>query len=161
MKFHDLRGTPILSVADAHELGTVDDLFLHLGDQRVIALRIKTGGVFGSHKVLPLQDVKSIGQDAVTVADASKLTDRGDVPALKDAVGRAAVEGVRIITESGTEVGIVSDLDADFRTGVVNGYVLRSSLLERLQREEHLVPASTVKSIGDKHIVVADSVVPA
>jgi uncharacterized protein YrrD len=151
----------VLSVADAHELGSVDDLFLHLKEQRVVALRVKTGGLFGGHKALPLQDVKAVGKNAVTVEDATRLGERGAFPALTDAVGRGAVEGARVVTESGTEVGTVSDLDADFTTGVINGYVLSSSLLDRLQHQEHLVPASTVKSIGDKNIVVADTVVPA
>ena len=161
MKFHDLRGTQVLSVSDARKLGTIDDLFIHLSDQRVLALRVKLDGMFAGHKALPLQDVKSIGQDAVTVDDAAKLNDKDTFPALKNAAGQHAINGAHVVAENGTEVGTVADLDADFTTGAINGYVLSSGLINRLQHEEHVVPTSTVKSIGDKTIVVADSVTPA
>ena len=160
MKFHDLRGTPILSVEVAQQLGTVDDVFMRLSDQLVLALRVKTGGVFGGHKALLLQDVKSIGRDAVTVDDVGKLSDEDAVPSLKDAANRDAVEGARVISEGGTEVGTVSDIDADFSSGAIHGYVLGSKLLDRLQHREHLVPAATVRSIGQKTIVVSESGVP-
>lgn len=161
MKFHDLRGSRILSVEAAEQLGTVDDLFMHLNDQLVVALRVKTGGVFGGHKALLLQDVKSIGRDAVTVDDASKLNDLDAVPALQDAASRDAVEGARVISEGGTDIGTVSDIDADFTSGAIHGYVLGSNLLDRLQHREHLIPAATVRSIGHKTIVVSESALPA
>ncbi|HLJ68373.1 MAG TPA: PRC-barrel domain-containing protein [Chloroflexota bacterium] len=81
--------------------------------------------------------------------------------AIADTVVRRAVEGLRVVTESGTEIGTVADIDADFSTGDVRGYVLAGGLVDRLQHREKVVPTSTVKNIGDWTIVVADEVVPA
>lgn len=161
MKFGELRGTPLLGVEKAERLGAVDDLYLDLQDQRVVALRIKTGGIFSGHKALLLQNVKAIGHDAVTVDDAGAVKDPSDIPSLKDIAGWDAIDGGHVVTESGTDMGTVADVDLDVPSGVINGYILHGSLMDRLQHEEHMVPASTVKSIGHKTIVVADTVVPA
>jgi uncharacterized protein YrrD len=160
VRFHDLRGTKVLNITDAQPLGSVDDVFLHLGAQCVVALRVRTGGLFGGHKALLLSDIKSTGQDAVTVEQETVLQDATAVSVLEQAVGRAALEGVHVLTENGTDIGTVVDLDADFSSGVIKGYVLGGGLMDRLQHVERLVPASTVKSIGPKIMVVADTVVP-
>jgi sporulation protein YlmC with PRC-barrel domain len=64
-----------------------------------------------------------------------------------------------MLTEHGHEVGTISDLDIDFATGAVTAYVLSGSLLDRLRKENHTVPVSAIKSIGEKLVVVSNDVV--
>jgi sporulation protein YlmC with PRC-barrel domain len=149
-------------VTDAGELGSVDDVQLDLARQQALALAVKVGGgLFPGHKAVLLQDVKSVGQDAVTLQDASKLNDIKAFPSLQSATAATDLHGFRVITETGTEVGTVADVDVSFPDGAIAGYVLAGGLLDRLQHQEHLVPTSTVKSFGEKLIVVTDDVVPA
>jgi len=161
MKFGQLQGTEVVSLADASKLGSVDDVLLDRSKQQVLGLRIKRGGLFSGHEAVRLQDVKAIGYDAVTIEDGRKIDSENQFPEFQGSVHRDGIVGSRVMTENGTEVGTVADIDVDFQTGAITGYVLRAGDATRLQHTGQLVPVSIVKTIGDKMIVVADEVIPA
>jgi sporulation protein YlmC with PRC-barrel domain len=71
------------------------------------------------------------------------------------------VIGSRVMTENGANLGNVSDIDADFATGQVLGYALVSGLMDRLRRQDEMVPVAAVKSIGDNLVVVGNEFTPA
>jgi uncharacterized protein YrrD len=161
MKFAELQGTKVVSLADGSTLGSVEDLVLDLSQQQALGLRIKRSGLFAGHEAVLLHDVRAIGPDAVTVDDASKVNDEDRFPQFQGRMHRDAVVGARMLTEGGTEVGTVADLDVDFASGAITSYVLRGGLATWLRHTEHVVPVSVVKTVGDKIIVVADTVTSA
>ena len=156
MKFGELKGRPIVSVGDATRLGSVDDLLLDLPHQRVVGLRVRLEGLFAGHRELPIEDIRSVGQDAVTIEGPDMLVDEKASPALEGSADLSAVRGSRIMTDTGTEIGTVADVEVELNGGSITGYVLAVSFAERLQHRERIVPASTVRSIGESIIVVAD-----
>jgi uncharacterized protein YrrD len=155
MKFSELKGTQIISLADGRELGTVDDILIDLDHHQVRGLRVKTGGLFSGHEAVLLTDVKAIGPDAVTVEDASKLNAESKFSQLADCAGRDAIINSRIITEQGTVLGTVADVDVDFESGAITSYVLASGLLDRLRHQESFIPTSIVKAVGEHVIIVS------
>lgn len=161
MRFAEIRGLNVVSVGDARKLGTVDDLYLDNPRRQVLAFRVKTGGLIGGHQVVALEDVQSIGQDAFTIADASKLNAEDRFAQLKNSVRGGDIIGSRVMTEGGSEIGTVGDVEADFATGEVTGFELRGGLFDRLQHRERVIPVSGVHSMSDKLLVVAKDAVPA
>lgn len=156
VRFRKLKGMTVVSLEGAHRLGAVDDLWLDLKNQRVLGLRIKTGGLIPGHQAMLLEDIKSVGQDAVTVGDETKLNDERKFSELKGASGMDAVDHARVMNESGTVLGTVSDLEMDLNSGAITQYVLSGSLIDGLRHREHVVPVSAVRSVGEKLIVVTD-----
>ncbi len=155
MKFRDLKGVKVVSISDAQELGVIDDLLLHLQERRAVGFEIKSGGLFASHKTsILLEDVKSIGPDAVTIDSDTKLVDQADSEVLKTADRMKAISGLQVLDDRGRELGHAADLDVDFNTGEFLGLILSGTLVERVQQQDRVVPASRIKSIGDKVIVI-------
>jgi uncharacterized protein YrrD len=158
MRFKDFKGRSVVTLDNAETAGQVSDLLLDLANQRVLGFRINMSGMFSGHKNLALSDIRSIGQDAVTVANAEVLKDDKDSTNIAKLPDVGDVAGSKVMGDAGNQVGTVSDIDFDTNSGQISGYVLSEGFLTRLQGIIHLVPAADVKSIGSKMIVVSDAV---
>ena len=156
MKYSDLKGKPVVDVASADKLGSVSDLYINLQEQRVLALRVNVSGLFSGDRAVLWTDLQSVGENAVTVANAEVLREAKDVPVLQGLGDSGDVLHDKVMTESGTEVGTTDDMEIDPKTGAIVSYVLRGGFLEGLQHREQLVLASWVKTVGKKLIVVQD-----
>ncbi|GAC1518583.1 MAG: hypothetical protein NVS2B16_24040 [Chloroflexota bacterium] len=156
MKFGDLKNRPVVSVADARRLGYVETLLLDLDSQKILGLRVRQGGLLTHRGAVLLHDVKAVGDDAVTLEDASRLNSENKFSEFKNCSDLGPILGARVLTESGTVLGSVADVDVDLQAGTISGYVLGGNLLDRVRGQEHVIQPATVKTIGDKMIVVAN-----
>jgi uncharacterized protein YrrD len=159
LRVGEVKHEQVVSVAGAEKLGTVDDVYIDPVRQAVLGLRVKRGGMLSKTEAVLLSDVQSIGLDAVTLADASRLNAEGRFPEFGTSMLAGHIIGSRMLTEHGHEVGTISDLDIDFASGAITAYFLSGSLLDRLRRDDHTVPASAIKTIGEKLVVVINDVV--
>lgn len=159
MNFDELKGRQVVSLADAQKLGYVETALIDVHSQTVVGLRVRTGGVFTHHHAMLLSDIRSFGEDALTVEDARHLADEGKMPQLKTSVPLGTILGSRIMNEQGTELGTIDDVDFNPETGQIENYILSGNFLDRLRKDEHTMPSSAVKSIGDKIIVVVNETV--
>ena len=158
MKFGELKNRAIVSVADARKLGYVDSLLLDLAHQRILGLRVRSGGLLTHHEAILLQDVQSVGHDAVTVQDASKLNAESKFSELHGSTEVTQLIGARVLNENGRELGTIADVDVDLDGATVSGYLLGANLIDRVRRHEHVVSPSAIRSFGDKLIVVSNEV---
>jgi len=161
MRFGEVKNRPVVSVAGAEKLGFIDDLLLDTTAHQVVGFRVRQGGLITHREALLLHDVKAIGLDAVTIEDPSKLNADQKFLELHDSMTGDRVIGSRVMSENGSNLGNVSDIDADFATGQVLGYALVSGLMDRLRRQDEMVPVAAVRSIGDSLVVVGNEFTPA
>jgi sporulation protein YlmC with PRC-barrel domain len=157
MHFNDVRNRPVVSLADAERLGFVDDILIDTERSTVVGFVIRHGGIVTHHEAMLLTDVRAIGEDALTVADASKLNARKKFAELQAARTGSQLFGSRVLDESGSQIGKLADVDADFTSGAVQSWILSDNVLQRLRGEVHTVSVGAVKSIGDGLVVVHDN----
>jgi uncharacterized protein YrrD len=117
MRFTEIHGRKVVSLADAETLGRVDRYVIDPGKQAVVALRLSK--VKGDACFLSWADLHAFGADAVTVDDASRLR-----PAADDAEERAASKELQVIGKlvlgtSGTVLGKGEDVEMDGETGAI------------------------------------------
>jgi uncharacterized protein YrrD len=158
VKFGEIRNKPVVSVAAAGRLGFVDDVLVDTSSAQVRGFIVRSGGLFTHREAVLLRDVRSAGEDAVTVEDASRLNAREKFSDFAGTVTGGDLFRSRVMTESGREVGWLADLDFEIGTGQIARWILHVNLLERLRKEEHSIPPETVKSFGPKLVVVRDGV---
>jgi uncharacterized protein YrrD len=117
MRFTEIHGRKVVSLADAETLGRVDRYVIDPGRQAVVALRLSK--VKGDACFLSWADLHTFGADAVTVDEASRLR-----PAAGDAEERAASKELQVIGKlvlgtSGTVLGKGEDVEIDGETGAI------------------------------------------
>lgn len=159
MKWSELKDRPVVSVAGAERLGFVDDLFLDPDGRRVLGFCIRSGGLITRREAMTIDDAQAIGDDAVTVVDASKLNRRDSFSGLDGAREATSVIGSKVMTVSGQEVGRVGDIVLNEGSTAVLAYLLKEGIISHLRRKEHSVAVSEVTSLGEGLLVVSDSAV--
>lgn len=157
MKWSELKNKPVVAVASGEKLGFVDDLFLDTAGRQILGVRTRTGGLLTHHAAMLWTGIEAIGDDAVTVKDASVLNEETTFSDLKDARRAEAILGTTVMTVSGQEVGRVADLSLDLQSQSVLDYALGVGLIDRLRGEDRLIPVSGIRSVGADAIVVEDA----
>lgn len=127
MLFSQARKHDVVNTATATRVARVDGIVVLPGPARVALLRL--GKVHGPGTLLAWEDVQGFGPDAVTVADKWAMR-----PA-RNALERRAEDkdleilGKRVLTEHGTDLGTITDVDFDPETGAVITLITNSGTI--------------------------------
>jgi uncharacterized protein YrrD len=109
----DIRGLPVVTIADGEDVAEVRDLVYSPEAGRVVGLTLNKRGFLAGRRreVLPAETIHAIGRDAVMIDDESSLTLPDDAPADVGAPpsGRD-VTGDEVLTEGGMSLGHVRDV---------------------------------------------------
>lgn len=113
MKFSEVLGHKVVSLATAETVGVLDEFIVDPRSRRVVALGIKKTK---SGSALRWDDIESFGPDAVTVSDADKIA--GPDREIDQLSGKDHYFlGKRVLLTVGDEVGQVDDVEFDPASG--------------------------------------------
>jgi len=170
-----VRGLPVYGIGDGRELGRVRHVYLDPGSRRVVAFGVQpaevtpeeapgaldpTGAAFvvapRDLVFLATADVRSVGADAVMVADGSVL--REEAPAGNgELVALDALDGRGVVAEGGGEVGQLASVAFDPATYGLSSIEVARGLLRRRSR----LPGELVRNLATDPILVAREADPA
>ncbi|MGH2600694.1 MAG: MurT ligase domain-containing protein, partial [Dehalococcoidia bacterium] len=158
MKAESIKGMAVVSVADGAKLGRVDDLIFDPAERRMVALRIDADK---QHAVIPLEQIKSIGSDAITVP-AREVAQWPDASSPLNTFPRlGAIERLKVVDEAGTFLGEVANVEVDPATGAITGLAAHKGGILGIGRTEHTLTGDEILSIGDEVMVVRMPAPPA
>ncbi|WP_406677464.1 PRC-barrel domain-containing protein [Neomoorella carbonis] len=125
-----LMGMPVVSLADGHQLGRIKRLLIDQQKMVIAAFTVDRKGWFKEQPVIPYSHVKSVGNHAVTVDQASAVVKLSSLPELEVlAKHPLPLLGARVITEEGTVMGTVDDFRFDPQDGKIYYLDIKSGLL--------------------------------
>lgn len=119
MQLRDLIGRPVFDVTEAREVTGVRTAVVDPASRRVVAFRVGA-----DEPVLGLDDVKSIGADSVTVDERTCLRQPSTEPEVRSVEHGLDPLGSRVLTDEGTELGRLEDLEFDETSGEVVALVV-------------------------------------
>ncbi|MFF5979017.1 PRC-barrel domain-containing protein [Streptomyces olindensis] len=134
MLFSQARGLPVLTLADAEEIGVVRSLTVDAASGVVTHVRVR-GRHSRKETVLAWGALHAVGPDAVLVRSAAAPA---EVPPHHE------LPGLRILAETGDELGTVQDVAFEPETG----------RLEAVVGARVEVPADRLLGLGDYALVV-------
>jgi uncharacterized protein YrrD len=156
MRASELKGRAVISLADAQKVGEIDNVLVDCSQNRVVGLRVKHG-LFSSAQVLRAADVHSVGPDAITIANRELLVDRETAADLHPLPDLNDLSGINVVSESGTLMGSLDDVDVDVQTLAVLAYYLGGSLWEHLTQATKRFPASPGLRFGGKLLIIPET----
>lgn len=156
MKFSELRGRAVVDINDSKKIGELTDILIDPATRRPVGIKVKSG-LFGQPQVVPIEHLRSVGPDAVTVAGHTEqaIVQQSDsdvpqtlpqtapepaLPPLQQPVDASDINGHKVITDSGTLVGEVQDLVLDPGTLSITGYEVRPGGLFARPQEIAVTP---------------------
>ncbi len=150
-----LIGRRVLAVQEGEVVGRVQDFLVHPETRRLAALILESRG-WGGPRVVPVDRVRKVGPDFITIPSGIDVVPLRQHPTLKDLQKRQAfLRQNRVVTEDGVFLGRVRDLELDESTLELSVLLVRRpGLLGRELR----IPAERIVSIGRDAIVVREEV---
>jgi uncharacterized protein YrrD len=161
MDVKSLKGIAVVSIEQGEKVGTVDDLLFDLEGRKVVAFKlIKPGLLRSGGIVLRMDDVESIGKDAVMIRNRERIRELKDERDLQGRPDLAALSSLRVVTQDGTYVGNLATVQFDQKFGRLTAIeITGGGLMDRLRRTKE-VEISEVVSMGTDVVIIPDSYAP-
>jgi uncharacterized protein YrrD len=149
-KGKDIVGKPVIAYDTGEKVETIVDLIFDQDDNRLLGFLIDEGGWFSNAKVLPLVGVRAIGLDAVIVHSKDVIVPSSEYASIhKILENNNILNGTRIMTTDGRDLGTLVDFYFDQTTGVVEGYEASGGLFADAYSGRSFVPAPQTLKIGE------------
>ncbi len=149
-KGKDIVGKPVVAYDSGEKIETIIDLIFDQYDNRLLGFLIDEGGWFSNAKVLPLDLVKAIGVDAVIVQSKEAIFLASTHAAINKILeNNNILNGTRIMTTDGRDLGTLIDFYFDETTGAVEGYEASGGLFADAYSGRSFVPAPQTLKIGE------------
>jgi uncharacterized protein YrrD len=149
-KGKDIVGKPVIAYDSGEKIETVVDLIFDQYDNRLLGFLIDEGGWFSNAKVVQLELVKAIGVDAVIIPSKDMIASASEYPAIHKILEKNNIlNGTRIMTTDGQDLGTLVDFYFDEHTGTVEGYEASGGLFADAYSGRSFVPAPQALKIGE------------
>jgi uncharacterized protein YrrD len=159
--YHLIRGSHVIglkifAIDNGAEIDKVDDIIYDPASNQVRALLVNKGGLFSSDNVILLEDVKSIGKDAVIVEHEDVLRKSRDVGEDIAAIAKddTYLTRAKIVTETGVELGKVTDILFRFPDGVMEELEVSEGAFGTLTSGKKRVKVADIVTIGKDATIV-------
>ncbi len=151
-KGRDVIGLPVISLASGKELGVVEDLIWSHDELKVTHLVVNSKGVLNRTRYIPLGEVKSIGEDAVTV-DGEEILEKVECQPEGKRVNE--ITGGVVVTEGGQNLGTLEDVFFDGAAGRLLGYEVSTGLVGDLLSGRMIMPPEMVVTWGEEAVIAS------
>ncbi|MDH7479463.1 MAG: PRC-barrel domain-containing protein [Syntrophomonadaceae bacterium] len=157
VKGRELLGRPVVELGSGRQVGVVEDLLLALNPARVRALKVKTGNLLETGRMLDFRAIHRIGPEAVTFLEerAEELTveEEGN-----DSLRIREIKGQRAISEAGEELGTMEDAEIDPNSGQVICWELSGGLIQDLLDGRKTLFTGAVAAYGKDRVIIREGV---
>lgn len=158
LKWSDLKGRSVIDIVTAKRVGNVDDLVLDQQTYQIVSLKFKPG-MFSTTQTVPIQSIKGIGDDAVTlqIEQGNEPVSPSeppppDLPVLSQIIGNG------VVTEGGKLIGEISNVHLSLQPLAITGYeVSKGGIFSKT----HVFEITPAVHYGEKLVVIPDSLLDA
>jgi sporulation protein YlmC with PRC-barrel domain len=138
MDVKSLKGIAVVSIEQGEKVGVVDNVLFDLDPKRVIAFKlIKPGLLRSGNFILPMEDVESVGPDAVMIRNRDRIREQKGDRDYQNRPDLTSLSKLRVVTQDGTYVGTLATVQFEPKTGLITHLeVTGSGLMDRLRRNQ-------------------------
>lgn len=156
----ELLKRPVVTLA-GEDVAQIKDVVYEASGGAVGGFTLNGRGVFaGPLKVaLPMASVTAIGPDAVMILDEGAFVDRSEVADAANVRDRDVL-GDRVVTDGGTDLGVV--VDVILKVGAVTevvGYEVQASPAREAEGRKVLIPLPDALAVSGEALIVPSGAV--
>jgi uncharacterized protein YrrD len=157
MTFKDLKGMAVISIEDGTKIGTISRVYVDPMQKRLVGISVDPGSSLieaDSTKLIDVTDVHSLGPDALTIEDASKIEGNETNARWMDLIDMDRMTNDKVVTEGGEHVGGVAAVQFNPRDFLLTGIEVSPGFF----KTNKFVPIDMVTTIGPDMMIVANAV---
>ena len=146
-----LKGMAVVSLAEGTKLGTVARPLIDLAALRLVALQVKgDSGTF----VIPFEQVRQVGTDAITVASSRVTQIPGTDSAATALLDLDQIGKLKVVDQAGTLLGTVAQLTIDAASGQISHLGAHKGGMLGMGGTTTPIPARAILSVGPDLLTV-------
>jgi len=154
-KGKNVVGQAILNFADGNRIDTIKDLLIGEANDVIVALLVDEGGLLSSSRVVPIENVRHFGRDAVVVEAQNSVVSASADPEVKAILQRKeTLLGKRVVSDLGQKIGDISDIYFDEASGRIHGFEVSRGAFGNVARGTSFLAVSEIERIGPDVIFV-------
>lgn len=155
IKGKEILGKNIVAINTGQRVDSVRDVIFDHQANQVLGLLVDEGGWFRAARVLPFEHIRSFGEDAIMIGEATDLTTTREDGRLAEVLeSKTNLIGMTLLTTDGQDLGKIADVLFDEHTGRVEGYEATGGLFSDLSNGRTFVPAPQSVQIGADTAIV-------
>lgn len=154
IKGRDVIGLPVVNLKNGKEVGAVQDIVFIPESNYLQGLIIKGGAARGERVVL-IEDVVNIGEDAIMIPDDTVLRKTGQEEGEERLVNnKGKIMGKKVLTAEGKELGKINDILLDPAGKRFEGYEVSEGLIDDLLKGRGILKNNYRWKIGEDAIII-------
>jgi uncharacterized protein YrrD len=157
MTLKDLKGMTVISIEDGTKIGTISRVYVDPTEKRVVGISVDPGSSLleaDSTKLIDVSDIRSLGPDALTIEDASKVEGKETNTRWMDLFDMDRMTNDKVVSEGGEHVGGVAAVHFDPQDFTLTAIEVSPGFF----KTNRLVPIDMVTTIGPDMMIVSDEV---
>jgi uncharacterized protein YrrD len=161
IKANSLIGLPVITINDGQKVNTIKDVVYDGNTNQVTAFVVDEKGWFSVAKIILIQDIKSIGKDAILIEDESKIVtadSQVDQSIALTANDDNFLDTNNVITQSGTKLGRVTDIYFNEITGKLEAIEVSQGFLKNVVSGTKKIAIDDIITVGKQNLIVEDVV---
>ncbi len=157
----DIIGLPVLCIQTGEQLGTVRDIACD-PEKSIFGLVLEQKSLFHAGKVIPLGQIKAIGEDAITVyaddiTQTMDMLEKEQEELTRGLYSSEKLKGIKVITTNGNELGLVEDVYFHEELGTIIGYELSEGIVADIREGRKYLPKPEYLTEGKDVLIVPKS----
>ncbi|HET7034340.1 MAG TPA: PRC-barrel domain-containing protein [Thermomicrobiaceae bacterium] len=154
-----LKGIAVVAIQDGQKVGSVSQVRFNIDRRRIQGFEVGTGGLFGGNTLyLPMDNVASLGPDAIMIRDRDALSGDSASDQVQQFPTLDDLTSLRVISQGGALLGTLARVDIDPQTGAMSAIEIEKPGITGAFKAHIDVPIDQVISLGRDVAVVPDSV---
>ncbi|MFZ5988106.1 MAG: PRC-barrel domain-containing protein [Bacillota bacterium] len=153
-RYSEVIGLPVICAADGKKLGVIKDIVFYPKEKRIFAFLLERKGCELRKKVVLIEDVLSLGKDALIVNDAKDIKELKKVQDAPEYKEKGDLMGLRIYTKSGEDLGVVKDILFDYERGTLDGVEVSDGILQDIVNGRNVMPLLGKVEFSQENILV-------
>lgn len=153
-KYSEVVGLPVICIDNGRKLGIVSNVIFCPKRKEVKGFELERKGCEIRRKVIFLRDIVNVGRDAVVVSDCTCITRMRKLNTNEELKDKGEVNGLRIYSKNGEDLGVVKDILFDCSTGSIEGLELSDGLLQDIVQGRNILPLFGKVEFSDESILV-------
>lgn len=145
----ELLGRTVIDLSSGKVLGLINDALVSPDGTRLLGLVLDSGGWFHQRRIVPWEQVQTVGPDAVLVKSAAFGELGQGLPTY------TRLTGMRVVSPEGVDLGVLDDLHFHVSSGQVTGYQLSGGLIEDALYGKAVVGSDRPLKVGQHAILLA------
>lgn len=156
VKGKSIKGLQVFSLKQSKKIAAVHDLICEANGHRVSAFTVGKRGLFAEMRVVPFEQIKSIGEDAVVVESDTAIINVSHAGKEIQTMVRDNIYIIdtSVITEDGVELGKIADVYFDPKTGMVVEVEVTQGPIKDVSEGRKKIPGADIISVGRGSTVV-------